>query len=450
MRAHHLLCTCAAAFAVLVAVPTVAGAVPPQYPSGWTFAPSGLRQIPTSVDTRAFCKGPEGTVYEVALGKTTASYASIARIRVSDGKSIRSWTYPATRGVSVIPRAAASDAAGDLYVAVQTLTGKKNWVVLKFDRRGRRLWSRSYDSRMGQDTPYDLVVDHRGGVIVAGTSEHAGGHDAAIVKWSAAGRLQWTRMISSRGLDLVSGLAVDAKDNVYAAGHRGSAGGLATAILRSWTPGGRQRWTATAVNSLGMPSWRLVAVKGSSVFVAGQSTGIPSTSSLMAMKYTTAGKRAWGGIRQRAYANGAWVEGLVVGRGGAPVIVGTAFGLGPSGEDEGAVWKLTSSGATAWHREFEDPDFPGDSEFRAVGVDSQNRIYAAGGKYYSAQTANLLMVRYSPAGSAQAMWRSDGQQSGYCSFTDVLVLSGTQVLAAGQVAGNGADAAVYRARTTMP
>ena len=75
-------------------------------------------------------------------------------------------------------------------------------------------------------------------------------------------------------------------------------------------------------------------------------------------------------------------------------------------------------GAPAWHREFEDPDFPNDSGFRAVGVDSQNRIYAAGGKYYSAQTANLLMVRYSPAGSAQAMWRSDGQQSGYCSFTE--------------------------------
>ena len=138
MRAHHLLCTCAVAFAVLVAVPAVAGAVPPQYPNGWTFAPSGLRQIPASVDTRAFCKGPEGTVYEVALGKTTASYASIARIRVSDGKSVKSWTYPATRGGSVVPRAAASDAAGNLYVAVETQTGKKNWVVLKFDRSGRR------------------------------------------------------------------------------------------------------------------------------------------------------------------------------------------------------------------------------------------------------------------------------------------------------------------------
>ena len=257
-------------------------------------------------------------------------------------------------------------------------------------------------------------------------------------------------MISARGLDLVTGLAVDANDNVYAAGQRGEVGGIGTAILRSWTSGGRQRWTATAVNPLGRPSWRLVAVKGTSVYVAGQSTGIPSTSSLMAMKYTTAGKRAWSGIRQITIANGARTEGLAVDRKGAPVIVGIAFDLGASGEDAGTVWKLTSGGATAWHREFEDPDFPGDSEFRAVGVDSQNRIYAAGGKYYSGQTADLLMVRYSPAGSAQAMWRSDGQQSGYCSFTDVLVLGDTQVLAAGQVAGNGANAGVYRARTTTP
>jgi len=450
MRVHHLLCTCAVALAALAAVPAVAGAVPPQYPNGWTFATSGLRQIPTSVDTRAFCKGPAGTVYEIALSKTTAYYASIVRIRVSDGAVIKSWTYPATPGAGVIPRAAASDAAGNLFVAAETMTGHQNWVLLKYSRGGKRLWRRFYDSGKGQDTPYGITVDHHGNVIVAGTSEQAGGYDSAIVKWSAGGALKWKRMISAKGLDLVGALAVDANDNVYAAGDRGEVGGIGTAILRSWTSGGRQRWTATAVNTLGTPSWRYVAVKGTSVYVAGQSTGIPATSSLMAMKYTTAGRRAWSGIRQMSFASGAWAEGLAVDRKGAPVIVGIAFGLGASGEDEGTLWKLTSGGATAWHGEFEDPDFPNDSGFRAVGVDSQNRIYAAGGKYYSAQTANLLMVRYSPEGSAQAMWRSDGQQSGYCSFTNVLVLSDSQVLAAGQVAGNGANAGVYRARTSMP
>jgi hypothetical protein len=447
MKVRILLLTAAVAVLLLaVAAPVLA--VPPQYPGTWTPV---LRQLPNTRDTRAFCKGPSGSVYEVALGSSTAYFASIARVRVSDGAVIKSWTYPATPGAGVIPYAAASDAAGNLFVAVESQTGLK-WVVLKFSRTGVRLWRRTYDGGPGADTPYGMAVDHRGNVIVVGTSDHTGGYDGAVVKWNAAGKLLWKRMVSATGLDLVGTVAVDANDNVYAAGDRGEVGGVGTAILRSWTPGGRQRWTATATNAGAMPAWRHVVVRGTRVYVAGQSTGVPSTNSLMAMKYTTAGTLAWSGVRTFSFASGAWVEGLAVDRAGAPVIVGVAFDIGTSGEDQGVVWKLTPAGDTAWHSEFEDVDFPSDGRFAAVGVDSQDRIYAAGGKYYTPQTANLLMVRYSPAGSAQAMWRSDGQQSGYCSFTDLLVLSDTQVLAAGQVQGmiNGveSDAAVYRAATT--
>ena len=184
------------------------------------------------------------------------------------------------------------------------------------------------------------------------------------------------------------------------------------------------------------------------MYVAGQSTGVPATSAFMAMKYTTAGKRAWSGIKRLANDHGAWAQGLAVDRMGAPVIVGYAYESGPSGEDQGVVWKLTAKGATSWHRAFANPDWPHDGEFDAVGVDSKNRIYAAGGQWVTAGTGNLLIVRYSPSGAEQAMWRSDGQQSGFCAFSDLLVLSDTQVVAAGKVAGNGANAAVYRARTT--
>ena len=453
MRSRKGLLIATVAAAVLLAAPAVAQALP-QYPNGWTSSLSGLRQVKSSVDTRALCKGPSDTVYEVALGQTTAYYASIARIRVSDGAVVKSWTYPANPGSGVIPRAAATDASGNLIVAAETLTGTRDWKVVKFSRSGTQIWKRTYDSGRGWDTPYGIVVDHHGGVIVTGTSDRTGGYDGAVVKWSSSGRLVWKRAISGPGLDLIGAVAVDANDNVYAAGDRSASGTWGTAILRSWTPGGRQRWTATSVNPLGTPAWRHLVVKGTSVYVAGQSTSVPSTSSLTAMRYTTSGKRSWSGLRLFTFANGAWAEGLAVDRTGAPVIAGVAYDIGMSGEDQGVVWKLTAAGDTAWHSEFEDVDFPHDGSFRAVGVDSKNRIYAAGGKYYSAQTANLLMVRYSPAGSAQAMWRSDGQQSGYCSFTNLLVLSDTQVLAAGQVqgviGGVGADACVYRAKTTSP
>ena len=450
MRVRHVVSVCVAALTVLVAVPAVAGAVPPQYPNGWTFSLSGLRQMPFSVDTRAFCKGPAGSVYEVALSQTTGYYAGISRFRVSDGAELKSWTYPATPGAAVIPYAAASDAAGNLFVAVETQSGTHDWVVLKFDRSGRRLWRKSYDSGNGQDTPYGMVVDHHGAVIVAGTSAGAGGYDTAVVKWSGSGRLKWKRMISGAGLDLVTAVAVDADDNVYAAGDSEN-GGTGRAVLRSWTTAGRKRWTASAVNPLGgMPAWRYIAIKGTSLYVAGQSTGVASTSHFMAMKYTTSGKRAWSGIKQLTNDHGAWVTGLAVDRAGAAVVVGYSYDSGPSGEDQGVVWKLTSRGPTAWAQPFANAAWPHDGEFDSVGVDSKNRIYAGGGQMVTAGTGNLLIVRYSPSGAEQAMWRSDGQQSGYCVLNHLLVLSDTRVLAAGKVAGNGSNAAVYRAGTTSP
>ena len=450
MRVRRLVYTCVIALGVLAAVPAIAGAVPPQYPNGWSVPTSGLRQMPFSQDTRAFCKGPAGSVYEVALSRVTEYYAAITRFRVSDGAVLKSWTYPATPGAPAIPYAAASDASGNVFVAVEeTRASDSDWVVLKYTRAGKRLWRRSYDSGKGQDTPYGMVVDHQGDVIVAGTSAQTGGYDAAVVKWSAAGTLKWKRMISAPGLDLVTALGVDGSNNVYAGGDRGESGGVGTAVLRSWTPAGRQRWTATAVDPLGgMPAWRYISIKGKSVYVAGQSMGSPST--FMAMKYTTAGKRVWSAPKMQAYPHGAWVSGLAVDGAGSPVVVGWAYQAGTSGENQAAVWKLTAKGVTSWHSEFTNAAWPHDGEFDAVGVDSKNRIYAAGGQYVTSGTGNLLIVRYSPAGVEQAMWRSDGQQSGYSAFSDLLVLSDTQVVAAGMVAGNGSNAAVYRAGTTAP
>jgi hypothetical protein len=448
MRSRRGVIIATAVAVVLLAAPAVAHAIP-TYTNGWTFALSGLRQIPSTVDTRAFCKGPSGSVYEVALGQTTALYASIARIRVSDGTVLKSWTYPATPGNGVIPRAAASDAAGNLYVAAETLTGARGWAVLKFTKTGKKLWRRTYDSGNGQDTPYGLVVDHHGNVVVAGTSEHADGYDTAVVKWSPAGKRLWKRTVAAKGLDLVVALAVDASDNVYASGDKGEVGGNGTAILRSWKANGRQRWTATAKNpDGGMPAWRHIAVRGKSVYVAGQSTGIPSTSAFMAMKYTTAGKRAWSTIRSQPFDHGGWMQDLAVDSTGAAIIVGTAYGLGDSGEDLPAAWKLSRGGSTRWISTWRNNDWPHDGEFDAVGVDSQGRVYTAGGHWVTAGTGNLMIIRYTPDGVTDGLWRSDGQQSGYCAFNELLVLSDSRVLAAGRVAGNGANAGVYRAGMT--
>jgi len=437
--------------AVLLA-PAAAGAVPPQYQNQWSSAVSGLRQLPVTTETRAFCKGPSGSVYEVALSQSVSSNAVIARVRVSDGAILKSWTYPATPGAAgYVPRAAASDAQRDLFVALEQVSGTRDWRVVKYSPSGALRWSRRYDSGNGTDVPYAMVVDQHGNVIVVGTSEGhgSGGYDGAVVKWSSGGALLWKRLISAQGRDLFEAVAVDAAENVYVAGQLGSGGpALARAVLRAYTPAGRLRWTAGAKDSLRDLSFTSLVVKGSGVYVAGVAGSTASGAELIAAKYTVAGKRGWSGVKVRSYPHGAWAGGLAVDRSGAAVVVGVAYGAGGSAEDLGAVWKLKPGGVTDWHSEFANPLWPFDGQFSAVGIDSKDRVYAAGGVYVSASTANLLMVRYSSGGSEQALWRSDGQQSGSCDFSHVLVLSDSAVLAAGRVAGNGANAAVYRAKTT--
>jgi hypothetical protein len=440
------------ALSMALVAPAAAGAVPPTYPNGWSFSASGLRQLASTTDTRALCKGPSGSVYEVAMGTKTGYDAVMSRIRVSDGHVLKRWTYPATASAdNYIPRTAAHDSKGDLVVAIGTQTGGWDWLVVKYTRAGKVVWKRHYDSGNGQDTPYGIAIDHHDGVIVAGTSEATDGqYDSAIVKWSAKGKRLWTHVVGMVGkLDLIGSVAVDASDNVYVAGELGlSLATNSSATVRSYKPSGHSRWSVTVSDPVSPLSFRFVVVRGKGVYVAGQAGSSGSSRRLLAAKYTLAGKKAWGGVKAQAYASGAWADGLTVDRKGRAIVAAKAYAAGGSGEDLAAVWKLTSAGGTAWHREFSNSAWPHDGEFNAVRTDSKCRVYAAGDVNVTGTTGNLLMVRYSAAGSEQAMWRSHGQQSGYCAFSDLLVLTDKQVIAAGQVAGNGADAALYRAKTT--
>ncbi|HEY5387893.1 MAG TPA: hypothetical protein VIL79_08315, partial [Thermoleophilia bacterium] len=312
-----------------------------------------------------------------------------------------------------------------------------------------RLWTRRYSSGNGSDVPWGMVIDHHGSVVVVGQRAASGGYDGAVVKWSSSGVLKWKRVIRAAGKDLFKAVAVDANDNVYVSGQLGlDRPAFARASVRSYTPAGALRWTAGARDTVRDVTYAYLVVKGSGVYVAGQAGSGQHGAELIAAKYTVSGQRAWSGVKERAYAGGGSARGLAVNRDGAAVVVGVAYAEGGSGEDTGAVWKLSPTGVTAWHHEFSNPAWALDGEFDAVGIDSKNHIYAAGGSYVSGGKGNLLMVRYSSGGAEEALWRSDGQQSGYCAFSDVLVLSDSVVLAAGQVAGNGANAGVYRAKTT--
>ncbi|MBL1216354.1 MAG: hypothetical protein D8M59_02545 [Planctomycetes bacterium] len=89
------------------------------------------------------------------------------------------------------------DTNGNVYVsgASETGGGEYDWVTIGIDTNGTLLWSKRFRNNyyFGPDWAYDLVVDDNNDVYVCGYiwEWFAEGHNAAIVKYDAAGNVLW-------------------------------------------------------------------------------------------------------------------------------------------------------------------------------------------------------------------------------------------------------------------
>jgi hypothetical protein len=446
-RPRAMLACIAAIGLTLLCLPGVAAALPAEYPSGWGFVPGGLLQLPASTSDVGFCKGPSGYVFELASDASAGGVrALVSKVAVADGTVADSWVYPEAGTNAFLPKAVARDAAGNIVVAMQDQSAG-GWMVAKFTAAGALLWDRPYAAGTGC-VPYSVCCDRAGAVIVTGQRSVTPGTalDGAVVKWTSGGTYKWARPLSGVGAvnDLLLAAGTDANNNVYVCGVLGSAS-LAKAVLRSYTPAGRLRWKMTAGQATRSTQFNALVVKGTSVYVAGTCRGAEN-GGFIAAKYTLGGKRLWGGGKTRLFPEGAGATSMAVDRTNAVVVVGEASELAPAGVDVPAVWKLSPLGKTAWHRELTGTGWS-DGSFAAVGLDSKNRIYAAGFSGAPKPESGGLLMRYSAGGTAQAMWTPDGESWASGEMLHVLVLSDTGVLASGILEQGGRRAVVFRAAT---
>ena len=453
MNLRHLGLAAFASLALLImawpaaaATPRAAVTPPPEGAATWTALPLGLQLVPKATAYVGTSRGPSGSVWVVGSvpGTAPAVAARVARVRLSDGAVLKSWSYPRS-GASFRPRAIASDRARNLYV-----TGNRggDWLTVKFRPTGGVAWTRTYDSG-GGDTPYALASDDAGNVLVAGMRGGPGGGDALVIAYSGAGVMRWQGRLRTNSKDVFRAVAVDGSRNVYVAGLKS---GIGWGVVRSYAPDGRFRWEHSSLVDGSRTVFDQLVVKGTRVTVAGTG-GSGADARMVAGRYSTnaKGTSVWDALKvNRTYLDGSLVGGLAVDSSGDVVIAGVAYGYGIPAVDTPIVWKLRgTNGTTLWRREFVNPAWPHDGEFDAVGVDSAGRIYAGGG--ISGTAGDALMVRYAADGTAQAMWLTSGAGSGACTFDQVLVLSDTQVLGGALVTGvSGRQAGVYRADTVLP
>jgi len=187
--------------------------------------------------------------------------------------------------------AIAVDAAGGVYVTGLTFgslggpaAGGYDAYLVKFDAAGALEWARQLGTP-ADDAGRRVAVDGAGGVYITGRTygslggPSAGGRDVFLAKYDASGELQWMRQLGTLTDEgLTPSIAVDGAGGVYIAGSTfgslgGPSAGSGDAFLAKYDASGALRWT----RQFGTPAWdtavAIAADGAGEIYVAGRTEG---------------------------------------------------------------------------------------------------------------------------------------------------------------------------------
>ncbi|MBL7893560.1 MAG: SBBP repeat-containing protein, partial [Bacteroidia bacterium] len=158
----------------------------------------------------------------------------------------------------------AADGAGNVYLAGQTQStigiamggfqntyvGGQDAFLVKFNSTGTRIWA-TYYGGSGIETWPSIAVDGLNNVYLGGYTASttgifsvgfqntlAGGIDAFLVKFDAAGNRLWATYYGGPGNDWSTDIATDALNNIYLAGFTTSTTGIASGGFQNTISGG--------------------------------------------------------------------------------------------------------------------------------------------------------------------------------------------------------------------
>jgi uncharacterized delta-60 repeat protein len=155
----------------------------------------------------------DDTARDIALGPSGAVYIVGERYSPGAGDDIYIWkrepdgnlawynTYNGPGNDDDRAFAVAVDDTGNSYVGgvCRNLDTDYDLCIIKYDTNGAEEWVRTYGRVTGgTDGATDVVVDPDGYVYVAGYSENADGDcDVCVIKYTAAGKLEWVNTYRS-------------------------------------------------------------------------------------------------------------------------------------------------------------------------------------------------------------------------------------------------------------
>ena len=168
-------------------------------------------------------------------------------------QQIATASYDYSLGVS-------ADSLGNVYISGYTggsiagpNQGRDDAFISKYNAAGVVQWTRQIGSS-GDDIGFGVSADGLGNVYIAGRTDgslgesNAGGSDAFVRKYDAAGVLQWTRQMGTVSYEFCLGVSADGSGNVYISGYTGGSlggpnAGTHDAFVSKYDAAGALQWT---------------------------------------------------------------------------------------------------------------------------------------------------------------------------------------------------------------
>ncbi len=294
--------------------------------------------------------------------------------------------------------------------------------IMKFDTDGNKQWTQHHGTQTC-DSSSSIAVDADGNMYITGGTagnldgnESAGYFDIFVTKYDFAGNRIWTELLGTPDWESGSGIALDAKANVYIVGSTygnldgNKNNGSYDIFIAKYDSDGNGQWTKLLGTDNNDEGEGIAVDSKGNIYITGGlgidlegSPGLEEVD-LVVAKYDTDGNRLW--MEQLGTPDIEWGKQLALDANDNVYVTGGTYGeLGGkanAGEIDIFIAKYNSDGKRLW------TEVLGTSGFEwgeSIAVNDTGNVYVTGategdlGGITNSRDADIFVVKYNPDGN---------------------------------------------------